>query len=118
MQGCRPLMVASSVIIVGDVQHVAACLAVDSVKLVTLQPTLRTGVEHLAARAEYSLRQAQEQGDPDEHHKNREQFTAGAAHESDVAEARGGKRRHREIERINKVFDPRIDLTLADVNHR
>src|ERR687897_2914718 len=98
MQRCRPPTVASSVIIVGDVQHVAARLAMDSVKLVTLQPALRTGVEHLAARAEYSLRQAQEQCDPDEHHEDREQFTAGAAHEGDVAEARGGKRRHREIE--------------------
>ena len=36
----------------------AARLAVDGVRLVTLQPTLRARVEYLAAWAEDSLRQA------------------------------------------------------------
>src|SRR5688572_26686638 len=46
------------VIIVRDVQHLAARLAVDGVRLVPLQPTLGAREEHLAAGAEDSLRQA------------------------------------------------------------
>ncbi len=46
------------VIIIRDVQDMAARLAVDGVKLVTLQPALGAREEHLAAWAEDSLRQA------------------------------------------------------------
>src|SRR3712207_8037597 len=40
------------VIIVRDIQHMTARLAVDGVRLVTLQPALGARVEHLAARSE------------------------------------------------------------------
>jgi hypothetical protein len=46
------------VIIVRDVQHLAARLAVDSIRIMTLQPALGAREEHLAAGAEHSLCQA------------------------------------------------------------
>jgi hypothetical protein len=58
MHGAQPSHCRLLVIIVRDVQHIAARLAVDGVRIVTLQPALGAREEHLAAWAEYSLRQA------------------------------------------------------------
>src|SRR5215207_7954675 len=102
---------ASSLIVVRDIQHVAASLAVDGVRFMALQPALRARIEHVAARAEHGMRQAKEQGDPDDHHGDREQLAAGAD-ERDIAEAGGRERRNREVESIDEVLDLRIDPVL------
>ncbi len=56
MHGAQTSHCRLLVIIVRDVQHMAARLAVDGVRIMTLQPALGTREEHLAAWAEYSLR--------------------------------------------------------------
>src|SRR3954468_24033079 len=83
-----------------------------------LQSALRARVEHLAARAEDGLCQTEKQGDPDEHHGNREQLAAHASEQRDVAKARRGERGYREVERVNKVLDLRIDPMLRDKDQR
>src|SRR4051794_27644816 len=96
----------------------AARLAVDGVKLVALQPALRARVKHLATRAEDGLCQTEKQGDADEHHGNREQLAAHAPEQRDVSKACGGERRCREVERVNKVLDLRVDPVLSDKDQR
>src|SRR5687767_11960568 len=85
--------------LIGNVQHVPARLAVDSIRIVLLQAALWAGEVYLVG-PEDRLRQAYEKRDADDHDDDRGQLAAGAR-QGDVAEAGGGHRCDSEVERVD-----------------
>ncbi len=81
-------------------------LAVDRVSVVPVKGALGTFAALLAG-PENGLRQTQEQGDPSDHDDHCHEPSDGAG-QHDVAEAGGGQRRHREVERIDIADDVRV----------
>ena len=86
-------------------------LAMDRVGVMALEAAIRALVFDLVW-PDQDLDEAQEQGHAEDHDQHRE-HPAPMAFERDVAEARGGERRHGEIERIGIVGDVLIEATLA-----
>ena len=91
---------------VGNIQHVAAGLAMHRIDIVTLQSTGRAGKPYLV-RAQQRTGEIEEQRHA-ENHDDDGDHAAGRARQGDIAEAGRRQRRHGEVQRIRIVRDLRI----------
>ena len=113
---CEPLChwPSEHVALVGDVQHLAAGLAVDSVGFMLLQAANRAGKPNLV-RLQQGAQQAQEQGNPEDHNDDGDQSAAGSS-QRDISKACRRECRDGKIERIDVIVDFWIGPVLGLVN--
>lgn len=102
------------VALIGNVQNLSAGLAMNCVRLVTLQPAGGAGEANLV-RLQQGAQQAQEQGYTEDHDGDGDE-PAACAMQRYVSEAGSGEGRYRKIEGIDIVADLRIRPMLGFVD--